>query len=73
MLCLNSCYSGQYYYNIFNHGTLFYTTDLMYFGQGGSAAYVNAIMAGQDEDGIWQALQATKVASETTLYDWKKF
>lgn len=56
---LNSCFSGQYYYNVFNHGTLFYTVDEC-SAAGTTKAFIKAIIDGDDDDGIFADLNAVE-------------
>lgn len=55
MIFLNSCYSGQYYYSVFNHGVLFYTIDEASSSQT-TKAWIKAIVEGKDKDGILEAI-----------------
>jgi hypothetical protein len=55
-LYLHSCYAGQYYSFVFNHGTLFYTTDAGLCWNKTVLAYFMAIVAGKDKEGILRAM-----------------
>ena len=72
MLLLHSCYSGSYYYRMFNHGTLFFTLEAPYFTDGAPETYVNAIMQGKARSQINDALQALPLISPET-FDWWPF
>lgn len=56
---LNSCYSGQYYYRVFNQGTLFYTIDEC-AASGTTKAFIKAIIDGKDNDGILNDVNAVE-------------
>lgn len=52
---LNSCYSGQYYYYVFNHGTLYYTTDESSSPRT-SIIFLSGVMEGKPKDEILKAV-----------------
>ncbi len=52
---LNSCYSGPYYYTVFNHGTLFFTTDSASSART-SAAFLIGYIDGKKESEILKEL-----------------
>lgn len=68
-LYLASCTSGQYYYRIFNHGTLFYTTESC-SSDNLTKAYIKAIIGGQNDEGIYAAINAIELGA---LHDYKVF
>lgn len=56
-LFLNSCYSGPYYYDVFNHGTLFFTTDSASSGRT-SAAFLIGYIEGKKDAEVLKDLNA---------------
>jgi len=68
MLLLASCYSGDYYCNVFNHETLFFTYPEI-SGIGVQQAYIRAILDGKTRQKICEALNGT----EADAYDWWKY
>ena len=75
IICLNSCTSGKYFYNAFNHGTLIFSRDVCYLHQDAPAAFIAAILAGKNAGEIVDALEATKKADQQgiQLYDYHVF
>lgn len=58
-ILLSSCYSGDYFYHQFNHGTLFFTTE----DAGASITsreFVKAIIDDKDDDGVLVELNKTE-------------
>jgi hypothetical protein len=72
MLLLHSCYSGDYYYRVFNHETLFFTTDPPHFGDGTPETYIHAIMDGKTRTKIHDALEGLP-GNPDNIVDWWKF
>ena len=58
-LFLNSCNSGPYYYDVFSHGTLFYTTGEC-VPSVTTKVFLEAIVDGKDNDGILSATVAAQ-------------
>ena len=56
-ILLHSCQSGPYYYNIFNHGTLFFTRNEPHFLDRALEVYVDCIVNNKSNDEIWAALE----------------
>ncbi|MEW5746920.1 MAG: PKD domain-containing protein, partial [Nitrospirota bacterium] len=50
-----ACYSGIYYLDIFNRGTMFYSVDLT--TELGGVLYLKSYMEGKSDNEIWQVIQ----------------
>ena len=72
-LLLNSCYSGPYYYPVFNHGTLFYTTDSARCDDSDKTnlIFIRSVINGRRNERIYKDLN--HVVKVRGLYDYKAF
>lgn len=67
-LYLHSCYAGPYYGYVFNHGTLYYTTDSASSYNKACALFIKSYIEGKSQDDVLKAINSDENINDYWQY-----